>query len=444
MKVHYLGLIILFAALHAPILRAQESPSAAPWSLQQCIDTGLRHNLDINRARNTVQRFATFRTVAYGDFLPGISASATWLRSDQSQIRIRPDGLIQSRDSWSYGIEAGVTLFNGMRNINAVDKSLLDFEAAQESAKRMSQQIVYYVQEGFFNVLRLKQLTQVQEANVERSNKQLELIRELNAVGSVPLADLYKQEVQVGVDRLALLDARNAFRNALLDMQALLGLQPRADFTLADEKAESEITRADIDAWRLDIGDLNALMQEALLSRADYRETELSMQSAEKEVSIAKAGHSPVFSAFAQYNWSNLELKDFTVYDRFSYGLNLSIPIFSRFQVSTAVQRSNIQLREIEQIREQVRKSIATEIMKALNDLESAELNIEIAASRLLSAREDHRAASERYNIGAATILDLITAAAGLQMAESDVINARFNYLTAQQRLEYHLGRTRH
>jgi outer membrane protein len=444
MKAHSVGLFLLLLSVCAPALQGQQQESTRPWSLQQCIDAGLKRNLDVQRAQNQVETYSTYRTSAYGEFLPSVNASGSWVRSDQNQLRIRPDGLVESRDSWSYGINAGLTIFDGMRNFNSVDKSLLDYEASQQYATRTTQSVVYTIQEVYFNTLRLKELTRVQDANVERSNKQLELIRELNRVGSVPLADVYKQEVQVGSDRLAQLDAKNSYQNALADIQALLGLEPRMDFAIADAQSDTEISPADIAAWRTGLGDFASLVDEAAKARADYRERELSLQSAEKSISIARSGHYPVLSAFAQYNWSNLELKDFSVYDRFSYGLNLNVPLFAGFQVSTGVQRAEIAQREIGLQREHLRRTIATEILKAMNNLETAGVNVEIAATKLISAREDHRIASERYNLGSGTILDLITAAAGLRLAESDVINARFGYLTAQRGMEFQLGRTQY
>ncbi len=438
------NVFLLIALIGLPAFSAQAQPQGTQhgYSLQQCIDIGLKSNLDVNRAQYNTQRFSTYRTTAYGEFLPTVSASGSWVRSDENQIRIRPDGLVESRDSYGYSVEAGLTIFDGMRNFNTVDKSLLDFEASQQTSKRTAQTVVYTIQETFYNVLRLRQLRQVQEANVERSNKQLELIRELNKVGSVPLADVYKQEVQVGTDRLSLVEARNAYQNALVDIQALLGVEPRQDFTLVDGDAEGVITSADVRDYRSTLGDFNTLAAEAVRNRADYQEAELATRSAEKDVSISRSGHLPTLSAFAQYNWSNLELKDFTLYDRFSYGLSVSVPLFSGFQVSTAVERSEIAVREGEQMREQLRRTISTEIMKAMNNLETAEVNLDIAAKKLQSANEDHRIASERYNLGSGTLLDQLLASTNLRLAESDVVNSRFNYLTAQRRMEHQLGRT--
>lgn len=449
MNTHIFGLALLMFALHTMPLHAQQgsatrqgSASGQGYTLQRCIDIGLTNNNDLRRARNMAEATGSYRSSAYGEFLPSVSASASWSRSDEDQIRLRSDQLIQSRNSYNYGIDAGLTLFNGMRNFSTVDKSIIDFEAAEQSAKRTRELIVYSIEEAFYNALRLRELVAVQEANVERSRKQLTRIREMNAVGSVPLADVYRQEVQVGTDELSLVQARNNYQNMLADVQALIGVEPSTDFTLIDDNAGATVSATDAAAYRGALGDYGALLREAVERRADVRQSELAVRSADKSITIARSGHYPSLTAFAQYGWSNLELRDFETYDRFSYGLSLSVPIFSGFQVSTAVQRSQIQLRDAQDADAQLRRSIATEVRKALNNLESYALNLDIAAKKLLSAKEDQRIAEERYNLGSGTLLDMLTAGANLRLAESDVVNARFSYITAQRLMDYTLGRT--
>ncbi len=433
------AILIIGAALPA---KGQET--AAPYTLQQCIDIGLKHNIEILQARNDIDRAGTFRRESYGEFLPSVSARGSWTRYDRDQIGFRGDGIFTSRNSYNYNVQAGLTLFDGMRNFNSVDQSLLNYKAAEHGFVRTREDIVFRIQQMYYNALRLKQLTRVAESNLERSRKQLERIREMNAVGSVPQADVYRQQVTVGNDELSLIEAQNNYLNALVDFQAVLGIEPDPLFTLAGTETPERIESAEIVAYRAELGTFAEMVESAIVQRADYREAQLSVESAEKGVSIASSGHYPSVTAFAQYTWNNLELADFDVYDRFFYGVSVNLPIFSNFQISGAVERSEIMLQNSEYVSEQLRRTISTEIMRAMNDLEMAEKNIDISASKLQSAREDQRIAQERYNLGAGTLLDLIAANANLTMAETDVVNATFNYLTAQKQMDYQLGRTQY
>jgi outer membrane protein len=229
----------------------------------------------------------------------------------------------------------------------------------------------------------------------------------------------------------------------MLDYQALLGLTPVRNCTLDPGDISARFNPEEITGYRAALPPFETMVDEALQRRADYRQTELLLQSAEHGISIARSGHFPSINAFATYAWNNIELNfdDFSDFDRFFYGVSLSIPIFSNFSVSTAVERSEITRMDTEEGLRQLRRTITSDIMKALNNLDAAEKNIDIAQKKEQSAREDLRTATERYELGAGTLLDQIVASSNMTAAESDVINAAFNYLTARRQLEYQLGK---
>ncbi|MDT8323867.1 MAG: TolC family protein [Bacteroidota bacterium] len=440
MNVHKTVLAVVALMLSAATLQAQQGEQG-PFTLEQCIATGLKHNIEVHRARNAVERSRTFRRQAVGDFLPSVAARGSWTRYDRDQIGFRGNELFTSRNSYSYNVQAGLTVFDGLRNFNTVDQSLYDYEASEQGLLRTREDIVFMIQQGYFNVLRFEQLVKVAESNLERSSGQLERIREMNAVGSVPQADVYRQEVTVGNDELAVIEARNNAQNAKVDLQALLGIAPTMEFALQRDGVPLEITDTDVQSYRASLSTFEDMVDGAMQTRADMRQSALNVKSAEKGVSIASSGHYPSVTAFAQYTWNNLELAAFDMYDRFFYGVSVSLPLFSNFQVSANVERSEIVLREAELMQNQLRRSIATDIMRALNDLEMAEKNLDISGKKLQSAREDQRIAQERYNLGAGTLLDMIVANANFTLAESDVVNATFNYLVARRQMDYQLGR---
>lgn len=413
---------------------------AQTYTLQQCIETGLRQSTDLLRAQNDIETAESYKTQAFGAFLPSLSANGSWSRYDKDQIGLRGSGLVTSRNSYSYSVRSGLLLFDGLANIRNAERGMLGVQAAEHGRERREQDVVYAIQSRFYNALRTRQLVTVNAANLDRSRRQLDRIRGFNAAGAVPLADVYRQEVQVGRDELALLQAQNDEANALLDLQTQLALRASDTFEIDARGVPTRIDSNDIIAYRASLPSLQELVQQALARRADVRQSDLTMESTDKGVWSAFAGHLPTLTAFLQHGWNNLELTQFEEYSRTVYGLSIELPIFSNFQVSTNVQRARIDRLNAEYARTDLERSIVAELRKALNTLTTAEKNVEIARRIVVSAQEDHRIASERYSLGAGTLLDQIIASSNLTGAESDVVNATFNYLIARHQLDHQLG----
>lgn len=431
---------LLRASAVLQLLFAADIMQAQTYTLQQCIDIGLRQSTDLLRARNEIETAESYKTQAFGAFLPSLSASGSWSRYDKDQIGLRGSGLFTSRNSYSYSVRSGLLLFDGLANIRNAERGMLGVQAAEHGRERREQDVVYAIQSRFYNALRTRQLVTVNTANLDRSRRQLERIREFNAAGAVPQADVYRQEVQVGRDELALLQAQNDEATALLDLQTQLALRPSDSFEIDARGVPARVDSTEIVAYRATLPPLQELVQQAIARRADVRQSDLTIEGAGKGVGSAFAGHLPSVTAFLQHGWNNLELTQFDEYSRTVYGVSIELPIFSNFQVSSNVQRARIDRLNAEYARTDLERSIVAELRKALNTLTTAEKNVEIARRIVVSAQEDHRIASERYSLGAGTLLDQIIAASNLTAAESDVVNATFNYLIARHQLDHQLG----
>ena len=300
------------------------------------------------------------------------------------------------------------------------------------------------MQSSYYNVLRNKQLLATAQENLVRSQKQLERIQEQNRVGSVALADVYRQQVQVGRDELTVIQSDNDVKNSLADLTFLIGLKVADEFDVEEQSVEMATDSVAIAEFRNKVSDYNRTLGQAIQTRADYQNAMEGKSYAEKGVTIARAGYYPSLNAFASYSWSDVVLADFinnikNIYS-FSYGLTLSIPILSNFRTSNAVQQALVAEKNADDNLKQTERQIGVQIRKALNQLETAEKNIETTKRNLLSTSEDLRIATERYNIGAGTLLDQVTANAGYISAQSDKVNAIYNYLITRKQIEYYIG----
>jgi outer membrane protein TolC len=85
---------------------------------------------------------------------------------------------------------------------------------------------------------------------------------------------------------------------------------------------------------------------------------------------------------------------------------------------------------------------ITAQLTQQLAALSTSFEQIGIARENMAAATEDLRVQNERYRVGAATILDLLTSQAALTQAQVNVVQTQFNYLIARAQLEATVGRT--
>ena len=83
---------------------------------------------------------------------------------------------------------------------------------------------------------------------------------------------------------------------------------------------------------------------------------------------------------------------------------------------------------------------IVPQLTQQLAALSTAYAQIGIARANVAAATEALRVQQERYRLGAATLLDELTAEANLTRAEVNQVQARYNYLIARAQLEALVG----
>jgi len=120
----------------------------------------------------------------------------------------------------------------------------------------------------------------------------------------------------------------------------------------------------------------------------------------------------------------------------------LSWPLFNGFvreqaQVNASTARDLAQANSAD-----ARRQVNAQLTQQLASLATTYEQISIAQDNLAAATEDLRVQNERYRVGAATILDLLTSQAALTQAQVNVVQTRFNYLIARAQVEAITGRT--
>jgi outer membrane protein len=422
-------------------------------SLNQAIQNALELNLSIRQADNNFTSAQSGVLSAYGTYLPSLSASGGWTRTATDRpastqliggAPFAVDASSSTINSFSTGLSVGYTIFDGLNREAGYNRAVSNAVSAEKSADRTRQSIVYQVQSSYLSVLRNEQLTKVNEENLKRDLQQLERITESNRVGALSIGDVYRQQSQVAADELNLINAQNTYDKSKADLIALIGLDAAEDFTITDPTIPNDIPAADLQATSAKYTNFVELRRRAINTRPDYQGAKESFTAADWGVTSASSRYWPSVTAFAGYSLSNILLDN--IFDSgknnksLNWGLSIRWTLFDGFSTNQSVQSAMAISRNAELSLRQTERSISVEVKKALLDLEAARKQYEVSLKGVTSASQDRKVAQERYNLGAGTLVDLLTANAGLVNAEASRVNAIYNYITAQRNIEYVLA----
>jgi outer membrane protein len=205
----------------------------------------------------------------------------------------------------------------------------------------------------------------------------------------------------------------------------------------------------------------DASLKRAMLMRPDYISAAYTVASEDEAVRYAKLARFPVLTASASdgtsrtfidcYTSSTTNSKGVTVpfsecpgpqgwsNDK-SLGLDLTFPIYDQGATNYNVAFAAAQRDQAIASLNTTRLTVESDVRSALATLVSSQANLVQARSELTSAQVSLDATQAQYRVGAATILNVVTAEANLSTAQSAYISAFYGVYNAQQNYLYAMG----
>ena len=433
-----------------PLTLFAQTTSVQTLTLKQAIEIALAQNVQVAQAHNNVDAAQSSVMAAYGAYLPSLSATGEWLRQQNNGPVITrviagvpyPSGGFSITNNFTTGLSTGYTIFNGFNREAGVTKAVSGSNSTYDLFSRTKQQVVFTVQSDYLTVLRNEQLVKVSQENLARDQQQLDRITESHKVGSLSIADVYRQQSVVALDELSVLQAQNTYDKSKADLISLIGMDVSKEYTVSDPAISPDIDSTELASTKDTFSKMDVLSRTALGARPDYLGAIEALRSAEAGETQAIGRYYPSVNVFAGYQFSNTLLSHVTDDKGISWGLQIQWNLFDNFLTNQAIQSAAVDRRNAELTVLQTERNLNVDIKKALLDLESARKQYTASVKSVVSATQDQKVAEETYNLGAGTLVDLLTANAGLVNAEANKVNATYNYITAKLNLDFAVGNT--
>jgi len=421
----------LAAAVGAWLLLPVVLPAQERITLEDAVARALVRSPAMAQQEQGVLTARTGQRQAWGSFLPTLSVSSSGALRSQNRFDPTTDRVVQgSSDSYSAGISASYSLFQGGRRFAELDVADAEIMAAEASREDQRFQVTLDTENIFFEALRQSDLLEVERTRLEQAEQNLSMVRRRTEVGRATISDSLRARLELVNAEQAVLQAETATRAARFQ----LGRQIGEGIPVVPVAPES------LEPGPLLLADAE-IMQIAEASSPGVVAARAQAGAASAQVSAARTAYLPNLSLSSGYDWANQAASFSDGTTSWSLSLRASYPIFNGFQRGTTVERARFAQQVANLQEEDARLGARAEADAALQDIRTAERGIEIAEEALLVASEDLRVVRERYEVGVATVLDVIISQAAADEAAAGAVTARYDYWLARARLEAVLGR---
>ena len=432
-------LAIFLAALACGLTaRAQQ----APWSLQDCINYALEHNLSVQQSALSVEQREVELSTAQGRRLPQVSASASESLSFGRGLTADNTYSNSNTTSTSFNVGGSVPIFQGFDITNGIKLGKLNLAAATADLEKARDDIRVAVAQAYVQILYNQELLRVAREQAAHDAELLEQIRERLSAGKVSAAEVSAQQATLAQSRQSEIQAEGNLRISVLELTQLLELPSPEGFSIVvpevGDPSKAMLMRPE------------AIYDEAVAVKPAVEAARLNVDYAELSIARAKGAYLPSLSLNGGlgtnfYTNSKMQMPSFgeQMKNNFSQslGLTLSIPIFQGFNTRNNVRNAELNFKGQQIQLENVKKSLYKEIQQAYYNAVTAQARYEGSRESAESAKQHYELTEEKYKVGKAGVADYNDARNNWLRAESEHIQARFQCLYQTKLLDFYRGR---
>ena len=399
-----------------------------PYTLKKCLEEGLANNYSIRITRNEEQVSHNNATLANAGYLPTLDLSAGYSGSlDNTDSKNRSTGTTTGeRNIYDQTLQAGLdvnwTLFDGF-NISTTYKQLKELERLGETNTRITlEDFIAGLTAEYYNYvqqeIRLKNFLYA----VSLSKERLRIVEERYHIGNFSRLDYQQAKVDFNADSAQYIKQKEALHTSRIRLNELMALQD------VDEEFVIKDSMIDVNTQL----DFNELWNATLATNA-------SLLAADQNIDIAKLDYKKVRSrdypylklnAGYGYTYNKYSAATSSLKDRGQLGFNAGITVgFNIFDGNRKRERQNakIEIMNSRLLRDELELGLKADLTNMWQAYKNNLNLLNLERQNLITARENHEIAMERYMLGDLSGIEMREAQQSLLDAEERILSVQYD-----------------
>lgn len=408
--------------------QTQSVDLSQPLTLENAIKIGLANQPTLGIARTQVEASKARVVQAKSSYYPQIAPTFNYSNQLTS-------GTVNGQ-KFTGNVEQSVTqlglrqlIFDSFKREENVLASRYSAKASEFSLLDTRQAIIVNITTAYYELRRRMELVKVAQASVDRAKTTLDFTRTSAEVGTGPKKDILQAEADYENAKVQLIVAQNDVRLGQTTLKNAMGVLNMVPVIMPDTPIVEPTMAPD----NRSVADY---LKTAFDKRQDLRRDTAGIDTNRHELKIAQINAGPTVQADVTEGYrvdpDPGESRQFTT--SFSY------PLFDAGLTRSQVRQAKASL---EQSRRQVdltKQNIQLDVEQSYLSKEEARIRIAATQSALKAARLNYEAATTSLKEGAGTIIDVITAQTALVTAETNAVQALFDFYTNDARLKRATG----
>ena len=411
------------------------------WTLRECAEYALSHNIGIQQKDLTRQQGEVRLSTAKNSRLPDLTGTIGETFSFGRGLTMDNTYTNRSTNSTQFSIGTSVPLFTGFRIPNTIKLNQLNLEAAIQDLEKAKNDVEMQVAKAYVQILYDMEIADVAWRQVGIDSMQVARLEAFFNNGKASGAEVSQQKATHAQSILTATQADNNLQLAILTLTQLLELPTPEGFS---------VVRPDVPFQALTLPNPETIFAEALTFKPEIRAEQLRLDASEKSIKIQEAARYPQLtlngglqtnyyktSGMQQANFGTQLKNNFSQY----IGLNLNIPIFNRFSTRNNIRNARLE-RENQLLKlDNAKKTLYKEIQQVYYNAVAAHAKYESSEAARQSSADAFRLAQAKYENGKANITEFNEAKNRFLKSESDLVQARYEYLYQTTLLDFYRGK---
>lgn len=396
------------------------------YTLQQCLEEGLSNNYSLRIVRNEEQQSKNNATLANAGYLPTIDLSAGYSSTiDNTDNRLREDNsLARERGVFDQTLDAGIdlnwTIFDGF-NISTTYKQLKEMERMGETNTRIAlEDFIASLTAEYYNYIQQEIRLKNFRYAVSLSKERLRIVEERYHIGNFSRLDYQQATVDFNADSAQYIKQQEMVYTSRINLNELMAAK--------NINRPIQVTDSIIDLnLKLNFRDL---YNSTMASNASLLKASQNTNIVQMDYKKILSRNYPYVKLNAGYGYT-LNRYDINSIKRrnnwgFSGGITIGINLFDGNR-RREKRNASLDIRNAQLEREQLELGLLAD----LNNLWQAYRNniqlLNLERQNLVSAKENHEIAKERYLLGDLSGIEMREAQKSLLDAEERILSAEYD-----------------